>query len=73
MSVVVFWVETLYGLVGGYQRSEEHYTPEDGGSMFLRNVCIHLQVHTASKPRGHCDNKSPKDANFVGYFLCWIL
>jgi hypothetical protein len=26
-------------------------TPEDGGSMFLRNVGIGLQIHTAPKPR----------------------
>jgi hypothetical protein len=26
--------------------------PEDGDSMFLQNVCIYLQVHTQSQPRG---------------------
>jgi hypothetical protein len=26
-------------------------SPEDGGNMLLRNVCTHLQVYTASKPR----------------------
>jgi hypothetical protein len=26
-------------------------SPEDGGSIFLRNVCICLQVHTALQPR----------------------
>lgn len=22
-----------------------YFDPEDGGSMFLRNVCVHLQLH----------------------------
>jgi hypothetical protein len=43
------------GLVGRYQRSEEHtasiFRVEDGGSIFLRNVGIYLQVHTAFQPR----------------------
>jgi hypothetical protein len=39
MPMLVFWVVTPCGLLGGY--------PEDGGSMFLRNVGIYLQVHTA--------------------------
>jgi hypothetical protein len=32
------------------------FNPEDGDSMFLQNVRIYLQVHTASQPR---TTKSP--------------
>jgi len=32
-------------------RSASHFTPEDGGSMDLRNVGILLQHYTASQPR----------------------
>jgi hypothetical protein len=28
------------------------FRPEDGGSMFLRNVGIYLQAHAALQPRG---------------------
>jgi hypothetical protein len=45
MSILVLWVVMLCGLVGRY------LSPEDGGSMFLRNVGIYLQVHTALQPR----------------------
>jgi hypothetical protein len=35
--------------------SEEHsasiFNPEEGGSMFLWNICIHLQDCTLSQPR----------------------
>jgi hypothetical protein len=50
VSVLVFWVVTPCGLVGRYQRFGGTYSvlcPEDGGSMFFRNVGISLQVHTA--------------------------
>jgi hypothetical protein len=36
------------GLVG---TNASNFKPEDGGSMFLRNVSIYLQVHTALLPR----------------------
>jgi hypothetical protein len=39
----------------GTNVSEEHtvsvFNPEDGSSMFLRNVGTHIRVHTASQPR----------------------
>jgi hypothetical protein len=38
--VLVFWVKTL-----------EVLSPEDGGSMFLHNAGIYLQVHTALHPK----------------------
>jgi hypothetical protein len=41
MSTLVFWVVTPCG----------HFSPEDGYSMFLRNVGIYLQVHRALLPR----------------------
>jgi hypothetical protein len=61
-SMLVFWVVLLCGLVGRDQRSGKTYclhlqhcrvevSLEDGGSMFLRNVCIYLQIHTALQPR----------------------
>jgi hypothetical protein len=51
MSVLVFWVVKPCGLVGRYQRFEGTFSPEDGDSIFLRNVGIYLQVHTALQPR----------------------
>jgi hypothetical protein len=39
ISMLVFYVVTPCG-----------YFPEDGDSMFYRNVGIYLQVHTASQP-----------------------
>jgi hypothetical protein len=44
MPIFVFWVVTPCGLVGLYFQVGI-FSPEDGGSMFLRNV--YLQVHTA--------------------------
>jgi hypothetical protein len=34
-------------------------SPEDGGSMFLRNVGNHLQDHTALQPRRSQQTSSP--------------
>jgi hypothetical protein len=50
MSMLVLWVITPCGLVGRYQRFGATYR-EDGGSIFLWNVGIYLQVHTALQPR----------------------
>jgi hypothetical protein len=50
--MVVFWVVMLYGLVGGYQ-CIRGISPEDGGSMLLQNIGIHLQVHMASLSEDH--------------------
>jgi hypothetical protein len=52
---LVFWVVTPCGLVvGSIKVSEEHtacnFSPEGGGSMFVRNVDINLQVYTALQP-----------------------
>jgi hypothetical protein len=44
LEMVVFWFVTPCRLWG-------EYCPEDGGSMLLRNVGTHLQVHTASQFR----------------------
>jgi hypothetical protein len=52
IPILAFWVVMPSGRVGKYQLSEEHYvSPEDGGSMFLRNVGIFLEVHTVLQPR----------------------
>jgi hypothetical protein len=50
-SMVVSWVVTPCGILGTYKRFGETYCPEDGGSIFLRNVGIYIQVHTALQPR----------------------
>jgi hypothetical protein len=34
-----------------FQRNIVHFSPEDGGCMFLSNVGIYLQVHMAFLPR----------------------
>jgi hypothetical protein len=44
MSMLVFRVVTPCVLVGRY------FSSEDGGDMFLRNVGIYLQDHTALQP-----------------------
>jgi hypothetical protein len=55
MSMLVFCVVTTCGLVHKYHSFGGiyclHFSPEDGGSMFLRNVAIDLRVHTALRPR----------------------
>jgi hypothetical protein len=61
MSMLVFWVLTQRGLVGRSNVSEENtasifraevdFSAEDGGSMFLRNFGITVQVHMALQPR----------------------
>jgi hypothetical protein len=40
MPMMVLRIVTPYALVAGNR-------PEDGGSIFLRHVCTHLQVHRA--------------------------
>jgi hypothetical protein len=54
MLMLVFWVMTPCGLTGDYQHFggthclyRQHFSPEDGDSIFLANVGINLQVHTA--------------------------
>jgi hypothetical protein len=47
ISILIFSVSPC-GLVGRY-RLQEKQSPEDGDIMFLRNVCIRLKVHTASR------------------------
>jgi hypothetical protein len=55
-NLFVFCVVTPYGPLGRYQRFRELYCLHlqgdlgEGGSMFLRNLCIYLQVHTALLP-----------------------
>jgi hypothetical protein len=51
-TMKMFWVVTPYRLVGRYQRfGEKYFSPEEGDSMFLRNVHIYLLVYKASHPR----------------------
>jgi hypothetical protein len=54
-----FWMVTPCKRVGRYQRFRETtvcifrvsiVSPEDGDSMFLRNVGIYLRVYTAPQP-----------------------
>jgi hypothetical protein len=52
MSIFVFWVLTPCGLVGRYHRfGGTHFNPEDGGSVFIRNDGICVQVHTVLQLR----------------------
>jgi hypothetical protein len=46
MSGLVFWVVNPCGPVNRYHRFEETYRPEDGDSMFLRNVGIYTYGST---------------------------
>jgi hypothetical protein len=55
--MLVFRVLTPREFVRRYQRFGGTYclhvqgwSPEVGGSMFLRSVCVHIQVHRASQP-----------------------
>jgi hypothetical protein len=43
VSTLILWVVMLCGLVN-------RYIPEDGGSIFVRNVDIYLQVRTTLQP-----------------------
>lgn len=43
LSLLVFWTMTPCGSI--------NFSPEYGGSLFIRNVGIYLQVHTTIKPR----------------------
>jgi hypothetical protein len=61
LSVSILCVVTLCGLVSRYQdtnASEEYtlsiFTPEDGGSMLLRNVGIYFQVDSVLKKNNSC-------------------
>jgi hypothetical protein len=47
MSMLFSWIMTPCRLVGRYQR---FFSPEDGDSIFLRNV-IYLRVYRASQLR----------------------
>jgi hypothetical protein len=56
MSVLVFWVITTCGLVGNHRCFGEthylqHFNSEDEDSMFLQNVGVYIQDHTALQPR----------------------
>jgi hypothetical protein len=42
MLMLVFWVATPCGLVGRYEHTASTFSPEDGGSMFLRNAGVYL-------------------------------
>jgi hypothetical protein len=48
--ILGFWVVTPCGLIDRHQSFEEAHVlylqPEDGGSMFIRNVSICPQIHT---------------------------
>jgi hypothetical protein len=54
LSLLILWGVTSCGLIGRCERFEEtrcHVSPEDGGSIFLRNTGIYLQAHTTLQPR----------------------
>jgi hypothetical protein len=52
VSTLVFWVVTPCGLVDRYQHFiGTYFSPEDGGSMLLRNVGIYLQIYKVLQPR----------------------
>jgi hypothetical protein len=59
MSMFFFRVVTPCELVSRHQRfGGTYFSPEDGGSMFLRNIGVYLQVHTALQPRRPTENFS---------------
>jgi hypothetical protein len=53
MPMLVFWVVKSCELVGFGETYciQLQGSSEDGGSMFLRDASIYLQIHTASLPR----------------------
>jgi hypothetical protein len=54
LAMLVFWVVPLCGLVGTYRHLRGtycHFIPEDARSIFLRNIGICLQVHSAYNRR----------------------
>jgi hypothetical protein len=57
MSVAVFCVPMPCGLVGRHQRFGGTYpSPEDGGSMLLRNSGVYVQVQTVLQNRRPREN-----------------
>jgi hypothetical protein len=64
MSIVVFWVLMLRGLVDGYQ-CFGGTVPEDGNDSFLQNISNHLQNHTVPQPR------KPQSTFISIYILTW--
>jgi hypothetical protein len=53
--------------------SHRHFSPEDGGSMFLQNVGIYLRVYTASQPRRTSSSSAPLDPQvLLVCFLWWV-
>jgi hypothetical protein len=51
VSVNEIWVSHCEGVDVALLRCNASFRTEDGGSTFLRNVGIHLQVHTTLQPR----------------------
>jgi hypothetical protein len=55
ISILIFWSETPCGFVSKHNASDKRsvsiFSPEDRGSMFLRNVSTYLEVHMVLPPR----------------------
>jgi hypothetical protein len=49
--IVSFFLAFLWPYIHISTSQHRHFSPEDGDSMFLRNVGIHLWVYMASQPR----------------------
>jgi hypothetical protein len=49
VSIWVFWVATSCRLAGSEEYTASTFSPDDGGSMFIRTVGIYLQVHMTSQ------------------------
>jgi hypothetical protein len=45
--MLAFWTVMSFGFVGRYQRFAEKRNPEDGDSIFLKNVGTYLKIHMA--------------------------
>jgi hypothetical protein len=57
MPILVFWFVKPYGLVSRCQRfGGRYFRPEDGGSMFFRNVDIYLQVYGVTTQNTNIDD-----------------
>jgi hypothetical protein len=51
-----------------YTSQHRHFSPEDGDSMFLRNVGIYLRIYTASKTQNIVILPAVRTSNLICCF-----
>jgi hypothetical protein len=73
--MMTFWVLAPCTLVGRYERSNRHFSPEGGHGTFLLNVGISQRVYTVPKPRRTVKWRrqvSVRQKVQVNWAVCWV-